>query len=73
MIKKEKNIRIVLAGNVRECRQRAGLSQNTLAEMAGVAYPRISEIERGKVNSKVETIAILARALGVSAAELLAE
>ncbi len=61
----------VLAGNVYALRKDRGLTQAQLAEAAGVRQPRIAEIERGDANPRLDTLAKLARALGVPVAALL--
>lgn len=50
---------------VRFHRKRNGWSQAKLADEAGVAQPRISELERGTGDPQVSTIAKVARALGL--------
>jgi len=61
----------VLAGNVYALRRERGLTQAQLAEAVGVHQPRIAEIERGDANPRLDTLAKLARALGVPVAALL--
>ena len=61
-----------LATNVKQLRTLYGWSQYDLAQQAGIARPRISEIESGK-NVKLDTIEKVAAALEVSAADLLSE
>ncbi len=39
-----------LGNNIRSCRLKRGLTQEKLAQLAGVGYKFLSEIERGKVN-----------------------
>jgi transcriptional regulator with XRE-family HTH domain len=51
-------------------RKRAGLSQSTLAELAGVSEQTISRLERG-AKARFTTIALLAQALRVPPARLL--
>jgi transcriptional regulator with XRE-family HTH domain len=53
-------------------RARLGLSQEGLAERAGVSRPTISRIERGAIdNVGLDTVQRIADALGVHASELL--
>lgn len=47
---------------VRYARRRAGLSQQGLAEKAGVPQSMIARIERGKVSPRFETVLKLIRA-----------
>ena len=58
---------------IREARSRAGLTQSTLAERAGVAFETISRIERGTLNTTVRTLLAIAEALGVDPGVLLAD
>lgn len=66
------DIRTTFARRLRELRTRAGLSQDALAR-AAEDLPRayVSELEAGKKAASIETLARLARALGVEPAELL--
>lgn len=61
----------ILAGNLRRLRQATGLSQEELADRAGLHRTYISSIERGQRNVSLENIFRLADALDVEAAELL--
>jgi transcriptional regulator with XRE-family HTH domain len=61
----------VLASNVYRLRKDRGLTQEQLAEAAGVRQPRIAEVERGDANPRLLTLARLAFALGVPVAALL--
>lgn len=63
----------ILAGNVYRARTRRGLTQAQLAERVGVRQPRIAEIERGDANPRLDTIARVAHALGISVSALLDE
>ncbi|TMI73181.1 MAG: helix-turn-helix transcriptional regulator [Bacillati bacterium ANGP1] len=56
---------------VRELRQRKGLTTYELAKRSGILRPNISRIESGRHVPSVETLDRLARALGVSPADLL--
>jgi XRE family aerobic/anaerobic benzoate catabolism transcriptional regulator len=62
---------VVLGANVREARQRAGLTQAELAQRAGLAQPAISLIEPGQANPTVQTLQQIADALGCALANLL--
>ena len=61
------------ARNLRAARLRKGLTQEVLAERAGLHRTYVGSAERGERNVTVETIARLAQALDVSASELLSE
>ncbi len=60
-----------LGANVRTLRKAQNLSQATLAIMMNTEHPRISDIERGLVNARIQDIVELARALDVEPVELL--
>jgi transcriptional regulator with XRE-family HTH domain len=57
--------------NVRLIRERRALSQEALADAAGLHRTHISLIERGQRSARLETIQSLARALNVQPAELM--
>lgn len=65
------NVREIVARNVRLTRQRMGISQEELADRAGVDRSYGSRIERGSANPSVEILAKLAEVLGVTVASLL--
>ncbi len=56
---------------VRVERKRQNLTQEELAHRAGISAVFMSDIERGIENATLETIAKLAKALGVKIGELL--
>jgi transcriptional regulator with XRE-family HTH domain len=57
--------------NLRDTRERAGLSQETLAQRADMHRNAVALIETGKRDPRVSTVAKLAKALGVSTQDLL--
>lgn len=57
---------------VRQCRLKAGLSQEELAFEAGLTRNYISNIELGQKSPSLDTIEVLARALEISASSLIA-
>ena len=57
---------------VRECRQEKGLSQEELAFEAGLTRNFISLVELGQRSPTLDTIEVLAQALGISASTLIA-
>jgi transcriptional regulator with XRE-family HTH domain len=59
------------ASNLREERRERGLTQRELGRATGLHSTEISLLERAARSPKLETIVRLARALGVSPAELL--
>ena len=67
------NIREALGSVVRSHRQAIGISQEELAECAGLHRTYIGSIERGERNVSLDNIDVIARALGTSAGELLTE
>ncbi|MBI1744429.1 helix-turn-helix transcriptional regulator [Candidatus Acetothermia bacterium] len=58
---------------VKELRERQGLSLKDVEAISGVDGSLINRIENGKVTPRVDTVVKLARALGVSAGELLVD
>jgi len=61
----------IFAANVRQQRMALGLSQESLAERAGVHRTYVGMLERGEKNVTIYNIARIAQALGVTAASLL--
>lgn len=45
-------------------RMARGLSQQQLAEMTGLAQQNIARVENGKYSSRLDTLAVIAEALG---------
>jgi transcriptional regulator with XRE-family HTH domain len=66
-----RGLKNALGRNVRALRLRHALSQEALADSAGIGRRQISEIERAVSNPSLETIAKLAMALQVRPGELL--
>jgi transcriptional regulator with XRE-family HTH domain len=65
-------VREQFAANLRKHRDRAGLSQEALADICDLHRTEISLLERQKRSPRLETIVILARGLDLaSPAELL--
>lgn len=58
---------------IRRHRQGAGLSQEALADEAGLHRTYISLVERGRRNVSVDALAQIAEALGTYPSRLLAE
>jgi transcriptional regulator with XRE-family HTH domain len=56
---------------LREVRTRKGISQEKLAELAGLHRTYVSSVERGERNISLVNIESLANALGVPMAELM--
>lgn len=57
--------------NVRRLRQAKGLSQEGLAQMAGIHRTYIGAVERGERNVSIDNMERIAAAVGVSIADLL--
>ena len=61
----------ILSKNLKELRQRAGLSQDQMARKAGIPYSTYLKIESGTVlNPSIQNVLNIAEALGVSLDEL---
>jgi transcriptional regulator with XRE-family HTH domain len=56
---------------LREMREKAGISQEKLAELAGLHRTYVSSVERGKRNISIQNIERLAAALKTTMAELM--
>ena len=56
---------------LRETRHRKGISQETLAELAGLHRTYVSGVERGERNISLANIERLARALGIPMSDLM--
>ncbi|MEX2122119.1 MAG: helix-turn-helix transcriptional regulator [Pirellulales bacterium] len=56
---------------LRDTRLRIGISQERLAELAGLHRTYVSGVERGERNISLVNIERLAKALGVSMADLM--
>lgn len=69
----EEWIQEVVATNLRLARNRVGMSQESLADQAGVDRTLVSMIERGKGNPTVLTLAKFAAVLGTTPAELITD
>lgn len=65
-------LRQILAENLRQSRLRLGLSQEGLADAAGIDRTYVSALERGRYAASVDVIERLAQALNVEPALLLA-
>ena len=67
-----KPLRRVLAENMRRLRRQRGLSQEALADLAGLHRTYVGAVERCEQNISLDNIAKLADALGTPASALLA-
>jgi len=69
-LNKKRNIREVLASNLKENRRKLGLTQEKLAEMANVSLHYISMIETCNKYPKPEMVEHLAKILGIESYKL---
>jgi transcriptional regulator with XRE-family HTH domain len=63
--------RRVFASRLRQIRQAKGLSQEDLADIAGLHRTYVGSVERGERNISIDNIEVLAKALGIDIIELL--
>jgi transcriptional regulator with XRE-family HTH domain len=66
-------LRRVFATNLRRLRNERGLSQEALADAAGIDRTYVSALEREIYSASIDTIEKIAKALDASAAEFLRE
>ncbi|MEM5345201.1 helix-turn-helix transcriptional regulator [Paraburkholderia azotifigens] len=65
-------LRTRISTNIKILRGRLGMSQEALADRAGLHRTHISQLERGTLNLGLDTLIVVAAALGVEEVELLA-
>lgn len=68
-----KRARIVFAENMRKLRRAAGLSQEALADKAGLHRNYVGSVERGERNISIDNMEAIAFALGCTVPDLLKE
>lgn len=66
-------VRAVVASRIRELRQGRGLSQEELADRAGVHRTYVGMLERRQSNPSLHVLAKIAEALVVTVSDLIAE
>ena len=71
MKRRRENVKVLLGRRLRELRLACGLSQERLADEAGLDRSYVGGVERGERNISLENICKLAVALGTSPARLL--
>ena len=67
------DVRVRIGGRLRELRLEQNLTQETVAERAGVSYKFLGEVERGRANPSLLTIDRICGALGVEIDDLWGE
>lgn len=70
-MKKHSSLVGIFGANLRKYRNLRGLSQRALNAISGVDHGMISRMENGQINVSLNTIYVLADALGVQGADLL--
>ncbi|MFC3859960.1 helix-turn-helix domain-containing protein [Deinococcus antarcticus] len=65
--------RLIFGRRVREERQKGGWTLEALAAEAQMNWSYIAQIERGERNLPIDTMSLIAQALGVSVISLLTE
>jgi transcriptional regulator with XRE-family HTH domain len=65
-------LRVRLATNLKIYRGQRGISQEALAGLAGIHRTHISQLERATLNPTLDTLVLIADALGVAEVDLLA-
>jgi len=65
------NGRALIAANLRRLRAKRGLSQEALADRAGIHRTYVGSVERAERNISIDNVCRLADALGVDVRELL--
>jgi transcriptional regulator with XRE-family HTH domain len=68
---RDKDFYAALGRAIRVTRTEQGLERKELARLAGLSYPYLSEIEKGKKRASTEALLPIARALGLKQSELL--
>ena len=70
-MKEKKPINIEVGQYVKQCREEAGLTQETFAELIGLGVKHVSAIECGAVGVSLPTLRRMSRVLSVPADALL--
>jgi transcriptional regulator with XRE-family HTH domain len=64
------DILTVVGENIKYYRTKLGMTQEELADRAGINRSYLASLERGRRNTTLKTVEMLAKALGVSTTEL---
>jgi transcriptional regulator with XRE-family HTH domain len=70
-VKSHYPLRSILASNLRKIRLAQHITQERLAELAGLHRTYVGSVERGERNISIDNIGALAKALGVAPSVLL--
>ena len=70
---RESDPRLAFGRTVRRLRENRGLSQEKLAELAGIHRTYIGDVERGTRNIALVNMTRIAKALGTSLSRLIAD
>lgn len=65
------SVKVKFGKKLRSTRNKKGISQEKLADLAGLHRTYISSVERGERNVTIETVEKCAKALGVSMGKLM--
>jgi transcriptional regulator with XRE-family HTH domain len=65
------SLRLIFARNIRLVRVHAGISQERMANEAGLDRAFVGTLERGQRNISIDNIELIANAIGVAAHELM--
>jgi transcriptional regulator with XRE-family HTH domain len=69
-MRRSKNPQPALGAAIRELRAKRGMTQEALAQSAGITVAHLSGIERGRANPSWGAVAAIAEALDVSMGEV---
>jgi len=67
------DIERVVAANIRAARKRKGISQDELAELAGLDRAHLYRLESGKQSMTLRTLKIIADTLGLRVRDLIGD
>lgn len=73
MIPQNMTARLTFSKNLKKLRLEKGMSQEALADMAGLHRTYIGSVERGERNISIDNIERIAQALGCAVIDLLIE